>query len=77
VALPERKRLLGRPKRRWVDNIKINLVGLEWGDVDWIGLPQNRDRWRALVHAVMNICVIQNAVATQMMATLLVLSSTK
>jgi hypothetical protein len=49
VAKPEGERLLGRPRRRWVDNIKMNLVEVGWGDVDWIGLAQDRDRWRASV----------------------------
>jgi hypothetical protein len=51
------KRPLGRPRRRWVDNIKMDLVGVGWGDVDWIGLAQDRDKWRALVNAVMNLRV--------------------
>jgi hypothetical protein len=51
------KRPLVRPRRRWVDNIKMDLVEVGWGDVDWIGLPQDRDRWRALVNAVMNLRV--------------------
>jgi hypothetical protein len=57
VGKPEGKRPLGRPKRRWVDNIKINLLEIGWGGVDWIGLAQDRDRWRALVNAVMNLQV--------------------
>jgi hypothetical protein len=47
------KRPLGRPRHRWVDNIKIDLVELGWGDVDWIALDKNR--WRALVNSVLNI----------------------
>jgi hypothetical protein len=50
VGKPEGKRPLRRPRRRWVD-----LVEVAWGDVDWIGLAQDRDRWRALVNAVMNL----------------------
>jgi hypothetical protein len=50
VGKPERKRLLGRPRRRWVDNIRMNLVEVGWGDVDWIGLDKDRNRWRALVN---------------------------
>jgi hypothetical protein len=42
--------LEGRPRRRWVDNVRMHLVEVEWGDVDWIGLAQDRDRWRALVN---------------------------
>jgi hypothetical protein len=48
------KRPLGRPRRRWVDNIKMDLGEVEWGDVDWIGLAQVMNRWRALVHSVLN-----------------------
>jgi hypothetical protein len=55
VGKPEGKRPLGRPRRRWVDNIMMDLVEVELDDVDWIGLPQDRDRWRALVNAVMNL----------------------
>jgi hypothetical protein len=47
--LLEGKRPLGRPRRRWVDNIRMNLEELGWGDVDWIGLAKDRNRWRALV----------------------------
>jgi hypothetical protein len=54
VEKPEVKRLLGRPRRRGVDNIKRDLGEVGWGDVDWIGLPQDRDRWRALVNSVLN-----------------------
>jgi hypothetical protein len=51
------KRPLGRPRRRWLDNIRIYLVEVGWGDVDWIGLAQDRDRWRALVNSVSNLRV--------------------
>jgi hypothetical protein len=44
------KRPLGRPRRKWVDNIMMDLGEVGWGDVDWIGLAQNRNRWRALVN---------------------------
>jgi hypothetical protein len=57
VGKPEGKRPLGRLRRRWVDNIKMNLLEIGWGGVDWIGLTQDRDKWRALVHAVMNLLV--------------------
>jgi hypothetical protein len=57
VGKPEGKRLLGRPKRRWVDNIKMDLREIEWSDVDWIDLTQDRDQWRALVNTVMNLRV--------------------
>jgi hypothetical protein len=55
VGKPEGKRPLGRPRRRWVDNIKIDVLVVRWGSVDWIGLAQDRDKWRALVNAVMNV----------------------
>jgi hypothetical protein len=61
VGKPGRKRPLRRPRRRWVDNIKMNLGGMGWGGVDWIGLTQDRDKWRALVNALMNFRVPQNA----------------
>jgi hypothetical protein len=54
VGKPERKRSLGRPRRRWVNNIKIDLLEIGWGGVDRIGLAQDRDNWRVLVNAVMN-----------------------
>jgi len=57
VRKPEGKRPLGRLRRRWVDNIKIDLQGVGCGGMDWIELAQDRDRWRALVNAVMNIRV--------------------
>jgi hypothetical protein len=48
---------LGRPRCRWVDNIRMDLVKVEWGDVDWSGLAQDRDRWRTLVNSVSNLRV--------------------
>jgi hypothetical protein len=54
VGKPEGKRPLGRPRRRWDDNIKMDLQEMGWG-MDWINLAQNRDLWRALVNAVMNL----------------------
>jgi hypothetical protein len=54
----EGKRLLGRPRRRWVDNIKIDVIQIVWDDVDWIDLAQDRVQWRALVNTVMNIRVL-------------------
>jgi hypothetical protein len=51
VGKPEGKWPLGRSRRRWVDNIRINLLELGWGDMNWIGLAQDRDRWRALVNS--------------------------
>ena len=57
VGKPEGKRPLGRPRRRWVDNIRTDLQEVGCGYVDWIGLAQDRDRWRTLVSAVMNLRV--------------------
>ena len=57
VGKPEGKRPLGRPRRRWVDNIRKDLKEVGCGYVDWIGLAQGRDRWRTLVSAVMNLRV--------------------
>jgi hypothetical protein len=57
VGKPEGKRPLGRSRRRWVVNIMMNLVEVGWGDVDWIALAQDRDKWRAPVNAVMNLRV--------------------
>ena len=58
VGKPEGKRPLGRPRRRWVDNITMDLQEVGYGHVDWIGLAQDRDRWRTLVSAVMNLRVL-------------------
>jgi hypothetical protein len=55
VGKPEGRRPLGRPRRRWEGNITINLREIGWGGVDWIDLAQDRDRWRAVVNAVMNL----------------------
>jgi len=57
VAKPEGKSPLGRPRRRWEDNIKMDVQGVGSGDMDWIELAQDRDRWRAVVNAVMNLQV--------------------
>jgi hypothetical protein len=57
VGKPGGKRLLGRPRHRWEDNIKMDLQELQCGSTDWIKLAQDRDRWRALVNAVMNLQV--------------------
>ena len=54
VGKLEGKRLLGRARRRWEDNIKMALQEVECGFMDWIELTQDRDRWRALVNSVMN-----------------------
>jgi hypothetical protein len=55
VGKPEGKRPLGRPRRRWLDNIRMDLAKVGWSDVDWIGLAQDRNRWRAVVNSVMNL----------------------
>jgi hypothetical protein len=55
VGRPEGRRPLGRPRRRWEDNIKMDLWEIGFGDVDWIHWAQDRDRWRALVNTVMNL----------------------
>jgi hypothetical protein len=57
VGKPEGKKPLGRPRSRWVDNIRIDLGEVGWGDVDWIGLAKDRNRWRALVNSVLNLRV--------------------
>jgi hypothetical protein len=57
VGTPEGKRPVGRPRRRWVDTIKIDLREIRWDVMDWIDLAQDRDRWRALVNTVMNLRV--------------------
>jgi hypothetical protein len=57
VGRPEGRRPLGRPRRRWEDNIKIDLREVGWGGMNWIELAQDRDRWQALVNVVMNLQV--------------------
>jgi hypothetical protein len=54
---PEGKRPLGRPRHRWVDNIKMDLGDIGWDGMDWIDLDQDRDQWRALVNTVMKLRV--------------------
>jgi hypothetical protein len=61
VGKPEGKRPLGRPRRKWVDNIRMDLGEMGWSDVDWIGLAQDRNRWRAVVNSVLNLRVPRNA----------------
>jgi hypothetical protein len=61
LGKPEGKRPLGLSRRRWVDNIKLDLLVIGWGGVEWIGLAQDRDKWRALMNAVMNLRVPLNA----------------
>jgi len=57
MGKPEGRRPLGRPRRRWEDNIEMDVLEVVCEGVDWIELPQDRDRWRALVNAVMNLRV--------------------
>jgi hypothetical protein len=57
IRRPEGRRPLGRPRRRWEDNIKMDLRQIRFWDVDWIHWAQDRDRWRALVNMVMNLRV--------------------
>jgi hypothetical protein len=57
VGKPEGKRPLGRPRRRWVDNIGMDLGEVGWSGEHWIGLAQDRNRWRALVISVLNLQV--------------------
>jgi len=61
VGKPEGKRPLGRPRRRWVGNIRMDLHEVGCGYMEWIGLAQDRDRWRKLVSVVMNLRVPRNA----------------
>jgi hypothetical protein len=61
VGKPEGKKPVGRPTRRWVDYIKMDLTEIGWGGMDWIGLAENRDQWRDLVNTVMNLRVPWNA----------------
>jgi hypothetical protein len=57
MGKPNTRRPLGRPIRRWLDNIRMDLVEVGWSDLGWIGLAQDRDRWRALVNSVLNLGV--------------------
>jgi hypothetical protein len=57
VGKRDGKGQLGRPRRRWKYNIKMNIEEVGWGGMDWIDMAQDRDRWRALVNAVMNLLV--------------------
>jgi hypothetical protein len=57
VGKPEGKRPLGRPRRRWMDNIKIDHREIGWDRVDWIDMAQDRDQWRAPVNTVLNLRV--------------------
>jgi hypothetical protein len=55
MGIPEGKRPHGRPRRRWEDNVKMDLQEVRWGDMDWIDLGQDRNMWRAVVNAVMKL----------------------
>jgi hypothetical protein len=57
LGKPEGKRQLGRPRRKWVDNIKIYLREIGWDAVDWMDMAQDRDQWRALVNTILNLRV--------------------
>jgi len=57
VVKPKGKRPLGKPRCRWEDNSKMDLQEVEWGGMDWFDMAQDRNRWQALVNAVMNIWV--------------------
>jgi hypothetical protein len=61
LGKPDGKRPLGRPRRRWLNNIKMDLGEVGWVDVDWICLSKDRSRWRALVNSVLNLRVPRNA----------------
>jgi hypothetical protein len=58
VRKPEGKKPLGRLRRRWEDNIRMDLREIGWGGMDWIDLAQDRDRWRAVANTVMNLRVL-------------------
>jgi hypothetical protein len=57
VGKPEGNRQLGRPRCRWVDNIKMDIGEVKWGELDWIGLAKDRNSWRAVVNSVLNLRV--------------------
>jgi hypothetical protein len=57
VGKPERKRTLGRPRRRWVDNVKMDIRVTGWDGMDWVDVAQDRDQRRVLVNTVMNLRV--------------------
>jgi hypothetical protein len=75
VGKPEEKGPLGRRRRRWVDNIRMDFVEGGWGDVDWIGLAQDRDRLRALAYSILNLQVPLNAGKLSSVLTTIYLSS--
>jgi hypothetical protein len=61
VGKPEMKRPLGRPRHRWEDNIRMDLMEIGWGGMDWIHLAQGREQWRALANIAINLWVPQKA----------------
>jgi hypothetical protein len=61
VGKSEERKPLGRPRHRWRDDIKLDIKEIEWEDMNWIHLAQDRDQWRALVNTVMNIRAPQTA----------------
>jgi hypothetical protein len=75
VGNPEVKRPLGRPRRGWVDNIRMYLVEVGCGDVDWIGLAKDRNRWRTLVNSVSNLFGFHEMLGNYLVASRVVLSS--
>jgi hypothetical protein len=79
VGKTKGKRSLGRPRRRWVNNTRMDLREVGWGDVDWIGLAQDRNRWRDLVNVVINFrfhkMLGNYQVTTQLVASQVMLSS--
>jgi hypothetical protein len=81
VKKPDGKRPLGRPRRKWMDDFRLDLAEVRWRDVGWIGLAQVRNRWRALVNSVLNFgfhkMLGNYRVAAQLVAYRVVLSSTE
>jgi hypothetical protein len=61
VGKPEGRTPLGRPRHRWMDNIKMDVEEIVWGGVDWINLAQDRDKWRVLVNVVIKLQIAYNA----------------
>jgi hypothetical protein len=61
VGKSDGKKPLGRPRHRWMDNIRMDFGEVGWGDVDWIGLAKDRNRWRALGNSVLNLRVPRNS----------------
>jgi hypothetical protein len=75
VGKPEGKTPLGRPRHRWMDNIRMDLGEIGLGDVDEIGLPKDRDKWRALVNSVLNLRVTQPVSARVVLSSVYLVSS--